>query len=383
MKKKILIIVGTRPEFLKIATLYLHLKKEKTFKVYLCLSGQHKNMISSSLRIFSITPDYIFNIYSKNNSLRKLTSLILKNSEVILKKIKPNLLIVQGDTVTTYSSSLSAFYQNIPVAHIEAGLRTYDLLNPFPEELLRQIISRISKFHFVPELQNKSNLINEKVNSKKIFITGNTIIDTLQLILSKIKKNIKYKIMLNKKIKKILKFNYLKKDIVLITIHRRENIDTGIKSLCRAIKILSIKYPNCQFIMPVHPNPKVKNFIFHYLYNRAKNIHLTKPLDYEVFLLLMKNSKFILTDSGGIQEEAPSLGKPVLVLRKTTERTKSIELKNSLLIGSQLNNIVKKCDLLFKNKKVLLSMSKINNIYGDGKASQRIIRILKKIKFND
>jgi UDP-N-acetylglucosamine 2-epimerase (non-hydrolysing) len=331
----------------------------------------------NDFKIFNIKPDYLFKINPRNFSLSKLNSIILQNTDKVIDKIKPNLVIVHGDTSTTYSSSLSAFYKKIPIAHIESGLRTYDLNNPFPEEFFRQAVGRIANFHFVPDNESKKNLINEKVNSLKIFITGNTIIDTLKFILLKIKKNKKYFFYLNNKIRKILKFNYLKKNFILITMHRRENFDSGLKSLCLAINTLAKKYSEYKYVLPVHPNPAVKKIFNKYLKKR-KNIHLTKPLSYELFLLLLNNSKLILTDSGGIQEEAPSLGKPVLVLRKKTERTKSINNNNSLLIGNKYIDIVKNTERLLNNNSFFLKMSRAKNIYGDGHASERIIKVLKK-----
>ena len=378
MKKKILLMVGTRPEFLKIICLYINLKKDKNFKVYFCISGQHKSMMKPLLKMFNIKPHHSANIKLVNTSLSKLTSKILLNTDLILKKIKPDLLIVHGDTATTYSSALSAFYQNIPVAHIEAGLRTYDLQNPFPEELYRQAVSRISNFHFAPDNQSRKNLINEKINSNKIFVTGNTIIDTLKFMKLKIKKNKTYNSILIRRINKILKFDHQKKKIILITIHRRENLDKGVTSLCKALRILSARHKNFEFVIAVHPNPKVKEFIYSNL-NNLNNIHLIKPLNYDLFLLLLMNCKFILTDSGGIQEEAPSLGKPALVLRKKTERTKSIYSNNSILVGNETKNITKHCSKLLYDENLISNMSKIKDIYGDGKASIRIVKILKKL----
>jgi UDP-N-acetylglucosamine 2-epimerase (non-hydrolysing) len=378
MKKKILLMVGTRPEFLKIICLYINLKKDKNFRVYFCISGQHKSMMKPLLKMFNIKPHHSANIKLVNASLSKLTSKILLNTDMILKKIKPDLLIVHGDTATTYSSSLSAFYQKIPIAHIEAGLRTYDLQNPFPEELYRQVVSRISNFHFAPDNQSRKNLVNEKINPNKIFVTGNTIIDTLKFMKLKIKKNKIYNSMLNKRVNKILKFDYQKKKIVLITIHRRENLDKGVTSLCKALRVLSSRHKNFDFVIAVHPNPKVKEFIYNNL-NNLNNIHLIKPLNYDLFLLLLMNCKFILTDSGGIQEEAPSLGKPVLVLRKKTERTKSIYSNNSALVGNETKNIIKHCSKLLYNEDLISNMSKTEDIYGDGKASIKIIKILKKL----
>jgi UDP-N-acetylglucosamine 2-epimerase (non-hydrolysing) len=379
MKKKILIIVGTRPELLKIASLYLDLKKDKNFNVALCVSGQHKSLMTQALNVFKIKPNFLLNLHIKNISLGFLTALISKKVNIVLKKYLPNLVIIHGDTATTYSSAMSAFYLNIPIAHVEAGLRTYDLKNPFPEELYRQVVSRISTFHFAPNLKNKNNLINEKIDPSNIFVTGNTIIDALKLILDKIKRNNKYSCYLKKKLKKILNFNYLKNNFIIVTMHRRENFDTGIKSLCQSLDILSEKYKNYHFIFPVHLNPNVLKNVLIYLKNK-KNIHLIKPLKYDLFVYLLKKCKFILTDSGGIQEEAPSLGKPVIVLRKKTERLESIISKNSLLVKPEKINIVKYCERLILNKTLLLKMSKSKNIYGDGRASKKIIKILKKIK---
>lgn len=378
MKKKILITVGTRPELLKVISLYFDLKKSKYFNVYLYFSGQHRELISELSKMFKIKPDFLSRIKIINNSLTNLTSLISKNTDRILKKVKPDLVIVHGDTATTYSTTLSAFYQNIPVAHLEAGLRTYDLNNPFPEELYRQVVSRMATYHFAPHIENKKILLNEKVNSKKIFVTGNTIIDALKLINSKIKKNKNYALSLNRKLNSLLNFDYLKENYVLITTHRRENLDDGIASILKAVKSLSIKFKQFKFVIIVHPNPKVKKFISSNLVNK-KNIHIIQPLNYDLFISLVSKTKLILTDSGGIQEEAPSLGIPVLVLRKKTERKRSISFNYSKLIGSDFKNIIINCDKLLKDKNLLSSNTKSKDIYGDGKASSKIVRILNNI----
>jgi UDP-N-acetylglucosamine 2-epimerase (non-hydrolysing) len=375
MKKKILITVGTRPELLKVISLYFELKKNKSFNVYLYFSGQHRELISELSKMFQIKPDFLSRIKITNNSLNNLTSVITKNADRIIKKTKPDLVIVHGDTATTYSTALAAFYQNIPVAHLEAGLRTYDLHNPFPEELYRQVVSRIATYHFAPHIENKRILQNENVNSKKIFVTGNTIIDALKLINLKINKNKDYALSLNRKLSAILNFNYLRENYILITTHRRENLDGGIESILKALKSLSKKYKQFRFVLVVHPNPKVRKFIYSNLVNK-KNIHIIQPLNYDLFISLVSKTKLILTDSGGIQEEAPSLGIPVLVLRKKTERKRSISYNYSKLIGSEFKNIIVNCEKLLKDKKLLKNKTRSQDIYGDGKASTKIVKIL-------
>jgi len=381
-KKKIMIVFGTRPEAIKMAPIVHALKAEnKYFDVKVCVTSQHKQMLKQVLDIFKIKPDIDLKIMKSNQDLFNLSSTILTKMKKIFNFYKPDIVLVHGDTTTTFVTSVAAFYCSISIGHIEAGLRTYKINSPFPEEFNRQITSKIARWHFAPTLQNKKNLLSEGIKNSSIKVTGNTVIDSLKWILKRINddknqiKNVK------KKLDKILSFNFIKEKFILITAHRRENFGHGIIEICSAIRKLALAFPDIYFVYPVHLNPNVKKPVKRILDN-ISNIKLIEPLEYKLFIYLMKNSYLVLTDSGGLQEEAPSFGKPVLVMRNVTERIEAIKSKTVKLVGTDQNNIIKGVSLLLKNEKYYKLMSRANNPYGDGLACKRIVDSLKKNLLN-
>jgi len=378
MKKKILIVCGTRPEAIKLAPVIKSLKKHSNkFLVKICVTAQHRKMLDQVLKLFSISVDIDLNLMKKKQDLVKFTSRSLLAISKIIKNFKPDITLVQGDTTTAFTTSLACFYLGFKVGHIEAGLRSNNLLAPFPEELNRQIITKVSKFHFAPTSSNKKNLINENIPKKNIILTGNTVVDSLNYINFKIKND---KFTYNKIISyldKLLPFVYLKEKFILITGHRRENFGEGFFNICKSIKNLSQKYPLVHFVYPAHLNPNVQRPVYKILKN-IKNVHLIKPVDYEVFVFLMKYSYFILSDSGGVQEEAPSLHKPLLVMRDVTERNETLKLGSLKLVGTNSKKIVSNVSKLLNNVNFYNNMILKKNPYGDGFASERISKFLLK-----
>ena len=373
MKKKILISFGTRPEAIKLAKLIHKLKITKKFTVKICVSGQHNQMLYQVLKLYKIKPDYDLKVMKTNQSLNLLSSKILKKLNEVLLDFKPDLLIVHGDTTTAFISSLAAFQNRIKVAHIEAGLRTNNIDYPYPEEFNRRSIGIIANLNYAPTQLAIDNLKNENIKKDKILLTGNTIIDTLKYSYNILLKNKK----IFNKIKKNYSFISIKKKLIIVTSHRRENYGKGIINICLALKEIVTKNDNIQIIFPVHLNPKISNIVKKQLAN-IKNIYLVKPVDYFSFIYLMKSSFLIMTDSGGIQEEAPSFNKPLLVLRNETERPEAKKIGGSLLVGTNQKKIVAATMKLINDKKLYNKMSKIKNPYGDGKATTRIIDNLKK-----
>lgn len=375
MKKKILVVFGTRPEAIKMASIIKEFQKYKDiFEVKICVTAQHREMLDHVLNIFNIVPDFDLNIMKKNQDLYDISSNILIKMKNILSIYKPDLVIVHGDTTTTSITALAAFYQKIKVAHIEAGLRTWNLYSPWPEEANRQITAILTEYHFAPTERNKKNLLKENKKESKIYVTGNTVIDSLFMALNKIEKDKKLKRNLQNIFHK-LNIN-LNSKIILVTGHRRENFGEGFINICEALKEIAIRYSDIEIIYPVHLNPNVRRPVNKIL-NNINNIKLIEPLGYLEFIYLMNKSYIILTDSGGIQEEAPSLGKPVLVMRETTERQEAIEAGTVKLIGTDKEKIIKETIKLLINKKEYTKMSKACNPYGDGKAAERIVKILK------
>ncbi len=373
---KIMIVCGTRPEAIKLAPLYLSLKKNhKKVKTLFCATGQHQEMLEQVLKFFKIKPDYNLKVMKKKQSLSDLSKLIMSKLEKVLIITKPDLIIVHGDTITTFIASLSAFYMKIKVAHVEAGLRTNNIYSPYPEELSRQLVSKIAEFHFAPTKMSRLNLLRENIEPKKIFVTGNTVIDALKMTNNIInsKKSVKNKIETN--LKKTIGANILKEKYILVTAHRRENFGEGIINICKSIEKLSSLHESIKFIFPVHLNPNIAIDVNKILKNK-KNIHLIEPLNYLSFVFLIKNCYLVLTDSGGIQEEAPSFNKPVLVMRDVSERPEGINAGTIKIIGSNQKNIVRNVSRLINNKKEYNKMSKSKNPYGDGKASIRICKHL-------
>lgn len=361
---KVLISFGTRPEAIKMAPLVACLKKDPHFDVKVMVTAQHREMLDQVLNVFQLVPDYDLDVMSSNQSLAMVASKILLGTDQILKKIEPNIVLVHGDTLSAFVVAQAAFYQQIDVGHVEAGLRTYDLKSPWPEEGNRQLISRIAQLHFAPTQRAYNALLSEGVAEKNIAITGNTVIDSLLQI-----KNRNLPLPIDENGKAYL-FDITRKKI-LITGHRRENFGDGFKNICLAIKTLAEKYPNIDFIYPVHLNPNVRITVLEYL-NHIQNVYLIPPQGYEEFIHLMKQSFIILTDSGGIQEEAPSLGIPVLVMRNTTERQEAVEAGTVKLVGTKQQSIVNSVVQLIENPAFYKKMSESKNPYGSGDSSEKI-----------
>lgn len=372
--KKILIVFGTRPEAIKMASVVKEFQKHKdSFTTKVCVSGQHREMLDQVLDIFNIRPSFDLNIMKTGQDLYDVTSKVILGMRNVLKDYKPDIVLVHGDTTTSSMAALAAFYEQIPVGHVEAGLRTNNIYSPWPEEMNRQITGRIATFHFAPTEESKLNLLKEVILEEKIIVTGNTVIDALYMVLDKID-NSSLKEELNDlvDIKLDNKFNIFENDYILVTGHRRENFGQGFLNICEALKEIALTHPEKHIIYPVHLNPNVQTPVFDLL-KSVDNIHLLDPLDYLPFIYIMSNSYIVLTDSGGIQEEAPSLGKPVLVMRDTTERPEAIESGTVILVGTNKKQIVNNVNLLIEDKNLYEKMSKAHNPYGDGKASQRIL----------
>lgn len=381
--KKILLTFGTRPEAIKMAPLILELKKHSDkIETIVCVTGQHREMLDQVLSIFKIKPDYDLNIMKKGQDLYDITSNVLLGLRDVLKQTQPDLVLVHGDTTTSMTAALAAYYQQIPVGHIEAGLRTNNIYSPWPEEINRQLIGRISNYNFAPTPNSSTNLIKEGVEEASIYITGNTVIDSLFWVVNKIKSDE----LLNIKLKEEIRtFGYdidrLQKNrrMVLITGHRRENLGEGFIHVAQAIQELSNQFPNVDFVYPMHLNPNVRKSIYEVLGNdlsHFSNMFFIEPLEYLSFIYMMEKADIVLTDSGGIQEEAPSLKKPVLVMRDTTERPEAVEAGTVILIGTDKEKIVYNVNKLLKDKTHYQQMAKAINPYGDGKACERIANIL-------
>ena len=374
-------VFGTRPEAIKMATLCHEIKKQDDFELKVCVTGQHREMLDQVLDLFELSPDIDLNLMKRDQDLTDITSSTVLSMRSVLQEHKPDLVMVHGDTTTTFASSVAAFYQNIKVGHVEAGLRTNNIYSPFPEEFNRKIVSNISRLHFAPTEASKSNLIDERHDINNIFVTGNTVIDSLFWILKKIDDDEKRRHALTNTINSSLNFDWQKEKFILITAHRRENFGDGFIQICKAIYELSQIYPDINFIYPVHLNPNVQDPVIETLSN-IKNINLIKPLEYEFFVYLMKKSYLVLTDSGGIQEEAPALGKPVLVMRDVTERPEALEAGTVKLVGTSKDAIIKEVANLLENDDEYIKMSMAHNPFGDGKASFKIINAIRKY-FNE
>ena len=369
MKKRILILFGTRPEAIKMAPLVKVIQNDETFDVRVCVTAQHREMLDQVLSFFKITPDYDLDLMKPNQNLYNLTSEIILGLKPILEEYKPDYVFVHGDTTTTMAGSIAGFYSGAKVCHVEAGLRTFNKYAPFPEEINRSVTGRIADYHFAPTERSKQNLLNENISEENIIVTGNTVIDALLDGVEKVQS-------LNNST-----INYLKtivnptKDLILVTGHRRENHGEGFLNICKALRNIETEN-NVQIIYPVHLNPNVQNPVNEIL-SDVENIDLIAPLPYEAFLWLMEKSKIIITDSGGVQEEAPSLGKPVLVMRETTERPEAVEAGTVILVGTDVDKIVDESNKLLQDAEKYGSMSILHNPYGDGKASKRIVDFLR------
>ena len=372
MKKNILFIFGTRPEAIKLAPLILQGKKNKNFNIFTCSTGQHKEMLSQVLDFFSIKTDITLNIMKKNQSLSYITGEMAKRIEDEISKRKYDLVVVQGDTTTAFMGALIAFYHKMPVAHIEAGLRTFDKYAPFPEEINRSMISRISDFNFAPTKESAENLTDEKIDRKKIFITGNTVIDALN-IARKIIKIRKW----NKVLSKRYQFMPKERKLILVTGHRRESFGKPFENICKAIKHTALRRKEIHFVYPVHLNPNVRKPVNEILFG-IENISLIEPVAYPDMVYLLERAHIILTDSGGIQEEAPSFKKPVFVMRNVTERPEGIDAGVAKLVGTESEKISSEIEKTLDSKKYYDSFSSKENPYGDGKASERFYKIIKR-----
>jgi UDP-N-acetylglucosamine 2-epimerase (non-hydrolysing) len=373
MKKKNLIIFGTRPEAIKMAPLVKEFKNNnKYFQTKVCVTAQHREMLDQVLEFFEIVPDYDLNLMKPGQNLYGLTADIITNLQSVLEDFKPDYVYVHGDTTTTMAGSIAAFYSGAKVCHVEAGLRTHNKYAPYPEEINRQITGRICDYHFAPTQTSETNLLKENIKQDSILITGNTVIDALLDSVKKVNENP------SDLIKKI-KIKIKNRDVILVTGHRRENHGVGFERICNALKRIALDNENRLVIYPVHLNPKVQEPVKRIL-SDVNNILLIDPLAYQDFIWLMNRSKIIITDSGGVQEEAPSLGKPVLVMRDTTERPEAVEAGTVLLVGTNEDLIVNKALNLLNNKYDFTKMSKLHNPYGDGLASKRIVDFIKSIK---
>lgn len=380
--KKIMLVFGTRPEAIKMAPLVIEFQKNgDKFQTVVCVTGQHREMLDQVLKMFDISPDYDLNIMKQGQDLYDVTARVLTGMRDVLKKCKPDVVLVHGDTTTSTAAALAAFYQQIPVGHIEAGLRTHNIYSPWPEEMNRQVTGRIATYHFSPTSLSESNLLKEKVQGK-IYVTGNTVIDALHIVVDKLKAS---KTLANEQDKVLAAAGYdvnrlvNGKRLVLITGHRRENFGNGFIHIVTAIKDLKNKYPDVDFIYPMHLNPNVRkpiHDVFGENLSNLGNMFFIEPLQYLEFVYLMEKSTIVLTDSGGIQEEAPGIGKPVLVMRDTTERPEALSSGTVHLVGTDYNKIIEEVSMLLDNQDAYNKMSKAINPYGDGKACNRIVRVL-------
>lgn len=379
--KTIMLVFGTRPEAIKMAPLVKAFEaKADLFKTIVCVTGQHRQMLDQVLELFEIKPDYDLNVMKSGQDLYDVTTRVLLGMRDILKKVLPDVVLVHGDTTTSMAAALAAFYQQIPVGHVEAGLRTYEKYSPWPEEMNRQITGRIATYHFAPTLLSKKHLLQENTPDSQIVVTGNTVIDALHLVVSKVKNNDS----LCQNIQVVLTnagYDVGRlcggKKLVLITGHRRENFGDGFIHICQAIKTLATDFPDVDFVYPMHLNPNVRQPIHEVFGNtQLSNMFFIEPLEYLNFVYLMERCYLVLTDSGGIQEEAPGLGKPVLVMRDTTERPEAVEAGTVKLVGTDYDTIIKEVSALLCNRDYYEKMSCAVNPYGDGKACDRIVDFL-------
>jgi UDP-N-acetylglucosamine 2-epimerase (non-hydrolysing) len=374
--KKVMLVFGTRPEAIKMAPLVKEFQKSPDFETVVCVTAQHRQMLDQVLNLFDITPDYDLDVMKPGQDLYEVTSNIILGLKPVLAEAKPDIVLVHGDTATTMATSIAAFYQQITVAHVEAGLRTHNIYSPWPEEGNRQVTGRLATYHFAPTDESRANLLKENVDDTNVIVTGNTVIDALLSVVSKIESD---KALEQTLVATIADKGYVvnrSKRLILVTGHRRENFGQGFLNICEGLKSLALEYPDVDIVYPVHLNPNVQKPVNEIL-SDVDNVFLIDPLDYEPFVYMMYNSHFILTDSGGIQEEAPSLGKPVLVMRDTTERPEALEAGTVKLVGTDKDKIISECKILLENEEAYKVMSKSHNPYGDGKACERIVSYLK------
>jgi len=372
---KVLTVFGTRPEAIKMAPLVHALADHPNFESSVCVTAQHREMLDQVLQIFEIHPDIDLDLMRPGQDLFDVTSGVLQGMKQVLQRVKPDALLVHGDTTTALATAIAGFYSGIAVGHVEAGLRTYDLQAPYPEEFNRQVVSRVARWHFAPSEQSRQNLFDEKVSPETIHVTGNTVIDSLFWVLKRLDGDPQRKSKIESFLNRQLSFPWQTQRFVLITGHRRENFGQGFLQICEALRSLAHSFPKVHFVYPVHLNPAVQKPVFELL-QALPNVHLLPPLEYEPFLLLLKHAYFVLTDSGGIQEEAPSLGKPVLVMRDVTERPEAVEAGTVRLVGADCGRIVDSVSELISMPESYAHMAKAHNPYGDGQACARILEAL-------
>lgn len=374
-----MLVFGTRPEAIKMAPLYHALKAcPEQFETQVCVTAQHRQMLDQVLRVFEIIPDIDLNLMKAGQDLYDVTASVLLGMRDVLRQHKPDILLVHGDTTTSLAAAIAGFYAGVPVGHVEAGLRTHDVYAPFPEEFNRQVASKVTRWHFAPTVFSQQNLLYERVDEDKITVTGNTVIDALLWVLARIDSDAGRKAVLTNFLDNKLPFAWRTERFVLITGHRRENFGDGFLQICEALRDLAARYPNVHLVYPVHLNPNVQQPV-NLLLDNLPNVHLIEPLDYEPFVYLLKHSHIVLTDSGGIQEEAPSLGKPVLVMRDVTERPEAVDAGTVILVGANRERIVANVSALLENDATYKRMSRAHNPYGDGNACERIITVLRGI----
>ncbi len=376
MIKKVMLVFGTRPEAIKMAPLVKEFQKDPSFETIVCVTAQHRQMLDQVLNLFEIEPDYDLDVMKPGQDLYEVTSNILLGLKPVLAEAKPDIVLVHGDTATTMATSIAAFYQQIAVGHVEAGLRTHNIYSPWPEEGNRQVTGRLTTYHFAPTDESRANLLKENVDDTKVIVTGNTVIDALLSVVSKIESDKELDQTLAAVIADKGYMVNRDKRVILVTGHRRENFGEGFLNICQGLKELAKEYPDIDIVYPVHLNPNVQKPVNEIL-SDVDNVYLIDPLDYEPFVYLMNRSYFILTDSGGIQEEAPSLGKPVLVMRDTTERPEALEAGTVKLVGTNKEKIISECKTLLDDEEAYKVMSRSHNPYGDGKACKRIVSYLK------
>lgn len=385
MKKKILFVFGTRPEAIKMAPLVIEFKKHsELFETIVCVTGQHREMLQQVLDIFQIVPDYDLKIMKQGQDLYDISSQIILLMRQVLDEVKPDLVFVHGDTTTSTMTALASFYAQVKVGHIEAGLRTHNIYSPWPEEMNRQITGRIATLHFAPTDVSRNNLLHEGISDDKIYVCGNSVIDALYLANERLEKDAEIQRKVISKLQHAgydpTRLNDGERRLVLITGHRRENFGDGLLNVCRAIKILSEKYPTIDFLYPMHMNPNVRQPILEVFEgNPAENLFFIEPVEYLEFVYLMKRSYLILSDSGGIQEEAPSLGVPVLVMRDTTERPEAVEAGTVRLVGTSCDEITMQTSRLIDYPEEYIQMSSAKNPYGDGTTAQQVLAICDRI----
>ncbi|MCG9683922.1 UDP-N-acetylglucosamine 2-epimerase (non-hydrolyzing) [Vibrio sp. Isolate23] len=372
-RKKVLTVFGTRPEAIKMAPLVHALSADERFEAKCCVTAQHREMLDQVLELFEIKPDYDLNLMRMGQSLNDVTARILLELKSVLQEFQPDVVLVHGDTATTFAASLAAYYEQVPVGHVEAGLRTGDIYSPWPEEANRKLTGALTQFHFAPTETSQSNLLRENFDKESISVTGNTVIDALLMIKEKIDQDEA----LQQYLSELFPFLHEDKKLILVTGHRRESFGGGFERICEALAFTAQKQPEVQIVYPVHLNPNVREPVNRILAG-ISNVHLIEPQQYLPFIYLMNRSHIILTDSGGIQEEAPSLGKPVLVMRDTTERPEAVEAGTVKLVGTNIDRIVSGLTTLLEDEQAYKKMSFAHNPYGDGKACQRILDVLAK-----